>query len=77
MSDMSTAGQNMFTQQRQAWITQMMQACAMHNLSIKLPVAYMAQLRFQQVRVSTSHMQNALMLIMPWYCMMNSRHKRL
>ena len=67
MSDMSTAGQNMFTQQHQAWITQMMQACAMHNLAIKLPVAYMAQLRFQQVSVSSSHKQGVLTLIMLWY----------
>ncbi len=76
MSDMSTAGQNIFTQQRQTWITQMMQACAMHNLSINLPVAYMAELRFQQVTVSSIHEESVLITSMHWYCMVICKHTK-
>ena len=50
MSDASTAGQKVFTQQRRALIQRMMQACVLHNLSVNMPVAFMAELRFEQVR---------------------------
>lgn len=49
MSDSSTAGQKVFTQQRGPLIKRMMHACVLHNLAINMPVAFMAELRFQQV----------------------------
>lgn len=49
MSDSSTAGQKVLTQQRRPLIKRMMQACVLHNLAINMPVAFMAELRFRQV----------------------------
>ncbi len=51
MSDMVTSGQEVFGQQHRPLVMQMMQACTMHNLATSLPVAFMAELRFQQVSI--------------------------
>ena len=54
MSDASTAGQRVIPEQYRSKVTQLMQAFAIYSLSIRLPVALMADVRFQQVRTCSS-----------------------
>lgn len=51
MSDASTAGHRVIPEQYRSKVTQLMHACAIYSLSIRLPVALMAEVRFQQVKV--------------------------
>lgn len=49
MTDASTAGYRVIPEQSKSGIAQLMQAYFIYSLSIRLPVALMAEVRFQQV----------------------------
>ena len=50
MTDLSSVGQFSLSARHIDLIREFMQAYAMHSLSVQLPIAFMAELRFQQVR---------------------------
>lgn len=57
MSDIGATSQELFTARQGELVEQLMQACAMHHLSSHcvLPIAYMADIRFQQVTFECLH----------------------
>ena len=51
MAELGEDSQSIFTQPRAVQAAYLIQACAVHHLTTKLPVTFMSELTFQQVMV--------------------------
>ena len=54
MTDLSVVSQGALSEEHISSIREVQQALAMYSLSVKLPIAFMAELRFRQVRMTVT-----------------------